>query len=155
MGEREARVSPGWRSLEVDIQEYSLSSPVSRPTRRSISVRSHSTSPHRRSSPRTPSRPLSTPSSITVSAMRRSAWPTWRMPTIRRGAVFKSCLTGYFRLLAQTTLRNMLGTRSLSEILSDRDALACSMQTLLDEATESWGIKVERVEMLTRPSSPI
>uniref|UniRef100_A0A0K0D2U6 PHB domain-containing protein n=1 Tax=Angiostrongylus cantonensis TaxID=6313 RepID=A0A0K0D2U6_ANGCA len=32
------------------------------------------------------------------------------------------------RLLAQTTLRNMLGTRSLAEILSDRDAIAISMQ---------------------------
>ncbi|VDL68651.1 unnamed protein product [Nippostrongylus brasiliensis] len=41
----------------------------------------------------------------------------------------------------------MLGTRSLSEILSDRDAIAVSMQALLDEATESWGIKVERVEI--------
>ncbi|CAI4226950.1 unnamed protein product [Auanema sp. JU1783] len=51
------------------------------------------------------------------------------------------------RLLAQTTLRNMLGTRNLAEILSDRDALAISMQTLLDDATESWGIKVERVEI--------
>ncbi|KAF1747938.1 hypothetical protein GCK72_024404 [Caenorhabditis remanei] len=51
------------------------------------------------------------------------------------------------RLLAQTTLRNMLGTRSLSEILSDRETLATSMQTILDEATESWGIKVERVEI--------
>ncbi|CAJ0609601.1 unnamed protein product [Cylicocyclus nassatus] len=51
------------------------------------------------------------------------------------------------RLLAQTTLRNMLGTRSLAEILSDRDAIAISMQAILDEATESWGIKVERVEI--------
>uniref|UniRef100_A0A915E202 Band 7 domain-containing protein n=1 Tax=Ditylenchus dipsaci TaxID=166011 RepID=A0A915E202_9BILA len=51
------------------------------------------------------------------------------------------------RLLAQTTLRNMLGTRNLAEILSDRDNIACSMQTLLDEATDSWGIKVERVEI--------
>ncbi|KAI1716354.1 SPFH domain / band 7 family domain-containing protein [Ditylenchus destructor] len=51
------------------------------------------------------------------------------------------------RLLAQTTLRNMLGTRNLAEILSDRDNLANAMQTLLDEATESWGIKVERVEI--------
>uniref|UniRef100_A0A1I7T791 PHB domain-containing protein n=1 Tax=Caenorhabditis tropicalis TaxID=1561998 RepID=A0A1I7T791_9PELO len=50
-------------------------------------------------------------------------------------------------LLAQTTLRNMLGTRSLSEILSDRETLASAMQTILDEATESWGIKVERVEI--------
>ncbi|GMT32800.1 hypothetical protein PFISCL1PPCAC_24097, partial [Pristionchus fissidentatus] len=51
------------------------------------------------------------------------------------------------RLLAQTTLRNMLGTRDLSDILQDRDSLAISMQAVLDEATESWGIKVERVEI--------
>ncbi|CAJ0947255.1 unnamed protein product, partial [Mesorhabditis belari] len=51
------------------------------------------------------------------------------------------------RLLAQTTLRNMLGTKDLAEILSDRDALAISMQGVLDDATESWGIKVERVEI--------
>ncbi|PAV55634.1 hypothetical protein WR25_09951 [Diploscapter pachys] len=54
---------------------------------------------------------------------------------------------GSTRLLAQTTLRNMLGTRSLSEILSDRESLAIGLQSLLDEATESWGIKVERVEI--------
>uniref|UniRef100_A0A914C4P4 Band 7 domain-containing protein n=1 Tax=Acrobeloides nanus TaxID=290746 RepID=A0A914C4P4_9BILA len=51
------------------------------------------------------------------------------------------------RLLAQTTLRNMLGTRNLSDILCDRDSIASAMQALLDEATESWGIKVERVEI--------
>ncbi len=68
------------------------------------------------------------------------------------------------RLLAQTTLRNILGMRNLSEILSDREAIATSMQVLgvdwhlckpeiiktqevLDDATTSWGIKVERVEV--------
>ncbi|GLH14047.1 Band 7 protein AGAP004871 [Gryllus bimaculatus] len=51
------------------------------------------------------------------------------------------------RLLAQTTLRNMLGTRPLHEILSDRDAISSSMQLTLDEATDAWGIKVERVEI--------
>lgn len=51
------------------------------------------------------------------------------------------------KLLAQTTLRNVLGTRPLHEILSDRDAISKTMQVSLDEATESWGIKVERVEM--------
>ncbi|KAF7631035.1 Stomatin-2, partial [Meloidogyne graminicola] len=51
------------------------------------------------------------------------------------------------RLLAQTTMRNMLGIKTLSEILSDRDSIALAMQTLLDEATDSWGIKVERVEI--------
>ncbi|CAD5229594.1 unnamed protein product [Bursaphelenchus okinawaensis] len=51
------------------------------------------------------------------------------------------------RLLAQTALRNMLGTRNLSEILSDRDSIAEAMQALLAETTASWGIKVERVEI--------
>ncbi|XP_051973756.1 stomatin-like [Xyrauchen texanus] len=51
------------------------------------------------------------------------------------------------RLLAQTTLRNVLGTKNLSEVLSDRESISHSMQVTLDEATDSWGIKVERVEM--------
>ncbi len=51
------------------------------------------------------------------------------------------------QLLAQTTLRNILGTKSLQEILSDRENIALSMQTHLDEGTEPWGVKVERVEM--------
>jgi erythrocyte band 7 integral membrane protein len=41
----------------------------------------------------------------------------------------------------------MLGMHTLAEILSNREHIATSMQTLLDEATESWGIKVERVEL--------
>ncbi|CAE1251452.1 STOM [Acanthosepion pharaonis] len=49
------------------------------------------------------------------------------------------------RLLAQTTLRNMLGTKNLSEILADREAVSQGMQSALDEATENWGIHVERV----------
>ncbi|XP_046996637.1 band 7 protein AGAP004871 isoform X1 [Schistocerca americana] len=51
------------------------------------------------------------------------------------------------RLLAQTTLRNTLGTRPLHEILSDRDTISSQMQLTLDDATEAWGIKVERVEI--------
>lgn len=46
-----------------------------------------------------------------------------------------------------TTLRNILGTRSLAEILSDREAISHAMQTNLDVATDPWGVKVERVEM--------
>ena len=78
----------------------------------------------------------------------------------------------HWRLLAQTSLRNILGTKNLHEILSDRDSIAGAMQVilnhfyptsylipsisyllssefqhLLDEATADWGIKVERVEM--------
>uniref|UniRef100_A0A3B1JEW5 Stomatin (EPB72)-like 3a n=2 Tax=Astyanax mexicanus TaxID=7994 RepID=A0A3B1JEW5_ASTMX len=51
------------------------------------------------------------------------------------------------RLLAQTTLRNVLGTKSLAEVLSDRESISHNMQISLDEATHPWGIKVERVEI--------
>ncbi|XP_020796867.1 stomatin-like [Boleophthalmus pectinirostris] len=51
------------------------------------------------------------------------------------------------RLLAQTTLRNVLGTKNLAELLSDREGISISMQESLDEATDPWGIKVERVEI--------
>ena len=51
------------------------------------------------------------------------------------------------RLLAQTTLRNVLGTKNLAENLSERESISNSMREALDNATDSWGIKVERVEM--------
>lgn len=51
------------------------------------------------------------------------------------------------RLLAQTTLRNVLGTKNLSEILMERDTISHTMQSSLDEATDPWGVKVERVEV--------
>lgn len=51
------------------------------------------------------------------------------------------------RLLAQTTLRNILGTRSLAGVLSEREAISHEMLEILDEATDAWGIKVERVEV--------
>lgn len=51
------------------------------------------------------------------------------------------------RLLAATTLRNVLGTRNLAEILSERESISHAMQTNLDHATEPWGVKVERVEI--------
>ncbi|KAM8720028.1 hypothetical protein ACLKA7_006136 [Drosophila subpalustris] len=51
------------------------------------------------------------------------------------------------RLLAATTLRNIVGTRNLTEILTERETLAHNMQFTLDEATEPWGVMVERVEI--------
>ncbi|KAL9989651.1 hypothetical protein ACROYT_G004219 [Oculina patagonica] len=51
------------------------------------------------------------------------------------------------RLLAQTTLRNFLGTKNLSEILADREEISHAMQTSLDSATDPWGVRVERVEV--------
>jgi len=51
------------------------------------------------------------------------------------------------RLLAQTTLRNILGTKALHDILSDREAIANLMDVQLEEGCTPWGIKVERIEM--------
>ncbi|PAA83526.1 hypothetical protein BOX15_Mlig001272g7 [Macrostomum lignano] len=51
------------------------------------------------------------------------------------------------RLLAQTTLRNTLGTKTLHEVLAEREIIAQTMQESLDTATDPWGVKVERVEV--------
>ncbi|KAK2177756.1 hypothetical protein NP493_581g00026 [Ridgeia piscesae] len=54
-------------------------------------------------------------------------------------------------LLSQTTLRNFLGKKTLSEILTGRDEITHIMQVTgqktLDEGTDPWGVKVERVEV--------
>jgi regulator of protease activity HflC (stomatin/prohibitin superfamily) len=49
--------------------------------------------------------------------------------------------------LAQTTLRSVVGQAELDELLSKRDKLNARVQTILDEATDQWGIKVMTVEM--------
>ena len=48
-------------------------------------------------------------------------------------------------LLAQTTLRDVLGQRSLDELLSKREELNKSLQTIIDQGTDPWGIKVSAV----------
>ncbi|MCB0412084.1 MAG: slipin family protein, partial [Bdellovibrionales bacterium] len=49
--------------------------------------------------------------------------------------------------LAQTTLRSTLGQYQMDEILSMRDKINHSLQTILDKATEPWGIKIANVEV--------
>lgn len=51
------------------------------------------------------------------------------------------------KLLAQTTLRNELGTKNLSEVLMERESISRNIQQILDLATDPWGVKVERVEV--------
>ena len=51
------------------------------------------------------------------------------------------------KLLAMTTLRNALGTKNLMDILVEREATSRAIQTVLDAATDPWGVKVERVEI--------
>lgn len=49
--------------------------------------------------------------------------------------------------LAQTRLRSVLGQHELDEILAQRDSINHTLQTILDEATDPWGIKVTNVEI--------
>jgi regulator of protease activity HflC (stomatin/prohibitin superfamily) len=49
--------------------------------------------------------------------------------------------------LAQTTLRSVLGQHELDEMLSERDKLNVDIQSILDEQTDAWGIKVTNVEI--------
>merc|ERR1719166_337142 len=51
------------------------------------------------------------------------------------------------RLLSATTLRNILGTKTLSELLSDRENIATDLKAMIDDATDPWGIDIERVEV--------
>jgi regulator of protease activity HflC (stomatin/prohibitin superfamily) len=49
--------------------------------------------------------------------------------------------------IAQTTLRSVVGQYELDEILSHRDVINTKLQSILDEVTEPWGIKVTNVEV--------
>jgi regulator of protease activity HflC (stomatin/prohibitin superfamily) len=49
--------------------------------------------------------------------------------------------------LAQTTLRSVLGKHELDEMLAERDRLNADIQSILDEQTNAWGIKVANVEI--------
>ena len=57
--------------------------------------------------------------------------------------------------LATTTLRNIIGELELDETLTSRDMINNRMRSVLDEATDPWGIKVNRVEVknITPPRS--
>src|SRR5687767_15507030 len=49
--------------------------------------------------------------------------------------------------IAQTTLRSVLGQHVLDELLSERDKINAILQSIIDEATSPWGIKVSVVEV--------
>ena len=49
--------------------------------------------------------------------------------------------------LAATTLRNIIGDLELDQCLTSRDIINTKMRAILDEATDPWGIKVNRVEL--------
>lgn len=49
--------------------------------------------------------------------------------------------------LAQTTMRNIVGTVSLDQLLSDREKISAEICLIVDKATDDWGVKVENVEL--------
>ena len=51
------------------------------------------------------------------------------------------------KLLAATTLRNMMGTKTLMQILEQKEEMARVMKDTLDRATDPWGIRVEMIEV--------
>ena len=57
--------------------------------------------------------------------------------------------------LAQTTLRNVIGELELDETLTSRDTINSKLRLVLDDATNKWGVKVNRVELqdITPPDS--
>ncbi len=52
--------------------------------------------------------------------------------------------------LTATTLRNIIGELELDQTLTSRDIINSKMRSILDEATDPWGIKVNRVEVKNR-----
>lgn len=57
--------------------------------------------------------------------------------------------------LTQTSLRNVIGELELDETLTSRDTINSKLQVILDDATNKWGVKVNRVELqdITPPES--
>ena len=49
--------------------------------------------------------------------------------------------------LAQTNLRNLVGDLQLDQALTSRDSINTSLRTILDDATDTWGVRVKRVEI--------
>ena len=49
--------------------------------------------------------------------------------------------------LTATTLRNIIGEMELDHTLTSRDTINTKMRAILDEATDPWGIKINRVEL--------
>ena len=80
---------------------------------------------------------------------------TMQIDTVIYYAVFDAKLYAYGAVnpmsalsnLAATTLRNIVGEMELDGTLTSRDTINAKMTTILDEATDKWGIKVNRVEL--------
>ena len=56
--------------------------------------------------------------------------------------------------LAQTTMRNVVGTVTLDQLLTDREKISAKICEIIDKATDPWGVKVENVELKDISLSP-
>lgn len=65
----------------------------------------------------------------------------------RRAVYEVNNLPNAIEKLAQTTLRNIIGELALDATLTSRDEINGKMRTVLDDATDKWGVKVNRVEV--------
>ncbi|MGQ0552415.1 MAG: SPFH domain-containing protein [Planctomycetota bacterium] len=64
-----------------------------------------------------------------------------------RAAYEVSNLPNAIEKLAQTTLRNVIGEMDLDRALSSRDEINAKMRAVLDDASDKWGVKINRVEL--------
>ncbi len=65
-----------------------------------------------------------------------------------KAAVYEvSNLPEAFEKITQTTLRNVIGSLDLDESLISRDQINTKLRIILDEATDKWGVKINRVEL--------
>jgi regulator of protease activity HflC (stomatin/prohibitin superfamily) len=68
--------------------------------------------------------------------------------TIPQKAVYEvENITLAIRQMAITTMRNIMGELQLDETLASRDTVNTRLRTILDDATDKWGVKVTRVEL--------
>jgi regulator of protease activity HflC (stomatin/prohibitin superfamily) len=71
----------------------------------------------------------------------------YRVMDARNAIIQVEDFTGATSQFAQTTLRSVLGQHELDEMLAEREKLNADLQRILDDQTESWGIKVSNVEL--------
>lgn len=66
---------------------------------------------------------------------------------VRRAAYEIQSLPSAIGQLTQTTMRNLVGELELDHTLSSRDAINTRLKSILDEAADKWGLKINRVEL--------
>ena len=82
-------------------------------------------------------------------SMKVDAILYYRVVDPERSVVQVQSYTSATNMLAQTTMRAVLGQHDLDQMLSERKKLSADVQEILDAQTETWGIKVSNLEIRT------